>query len=167
VGSPDNRYPILWTFLGCCASADGQSAKSIASRARQVTLLLIWVSPPPFLFPASAAYCPLPARLLCCQKFQCLFEAAVIDIIDRRGERAFEVTLVVPSRRQPQDGRICRATPPNAESYHLTTVVRQCAHHPCARAPFVWRHPGTAGASRSHWTKANKGRIIPRHETRN
>src|SRR5215510_7954170 len=36
-----DRYPIRGTFFGCCASADEQSAKSMAHRAKLMTVFLI------------------------------------------------------------------------------------------------------------------------------
>src|SRR4030095_16614387 len=38
------RNPIRGTFVGCCADADGQSAKSIAQRARAKIFRFIVVS---------------------------------------------------------------------------------------------------------------------------
>src|SRR5215510_6278869 len=37
--SPITRYPIRWSCFGCCASATGLSAKSIAHRVRQKIFL--------------------------------------------------------------------------------------------------------------------------------
>ena len=39
-----DRYPISETFFGCCASADEQSAKSMAQSVRTVIFLVMFVS---------------------------------------------------------------------------------------------------------------------------
>ena len=41
----DDRYPIRGTFFGCCASADAQSARSMALSANRMTFFLISLLP--------------------------------------------------------------------------------------------------------------------------
>src|SRR5262245_5755045 len=42
--SVGDRYPIRGTLFACCASADEQSAKSMAQRVRTVIILFMFVS---------------------------------------------------------------------------------------------------------------------------
>src|SRR5262245_46486302 len=44
VGKLATRYPIRGTFVGCCAAADAQSARSMAQRVRTVIFLFMFFS---------------------------------------------------------------------------------------------------------------------------
>src|SRR5262245_43506613 len=45
-GEPDDRYPIVGTFVGCCASEEKQRARSIAHSVRTAIFLFMWFSRP-------------------------------------------------------------------------------------------------------------------------
>src|SRR5215470_5216566 len=52
-GSVDVRYPMRWSFFGCCATAGKQNAKSMTQRIRPVTFFFMSSPIPPSTRPST------------------------------------------------------------------------------------------------------------------